>query len=86
MNLTVEKRVHLTQEKADRLGKLAAEKGITEGALLEKALDILFAVTEGSWPDDRSFWSTLSSDSLDRVWDNPEDARYDNWKELYGVR
>ena len=32
---------------------------------------------------DQSGWSLLSEAALQRVWDNDEDARYDNWKELY---
>ena len=31
-------------------------------------------------------WYTLISQAaLARVWDNDEDAIYDNWRELYGV-
>lgn len=33
----------------------------------------------------RETWSSISEESLHRVWDNDEDALYDNWKELYGA-
>lgn len=29
---------------------------------------------------------TESMERLEEVWDNPEDAIYDNWRELYGVQ
>jgi excisionase family DNA binding protein len=28
----------------------------------------------------------LSEESFARTWDNPEDAAYDRWREIYGVR
>ncbi len=31
-------------------------------------------------------WHQLGMSRLEEVWDNPEDAIYDNWKQLYGVR
>ena len=31
------------------------------------------------------WWTLVSELSLRRVWDNGEDAIYDNWRELYGV-
>ena len=31
-------------------------------------------------------WATLSQEAFDRDWDNSDDAVYDNWRELYGVR
>ena len=30
-------------------------------------------------------WSAMSLDAFEQDWDNPEDAVYDNWKELYGA-
>ena len=30
-------------------------------------------------------WRALSLDSFQQDWDNPEDAVYDNWREVYGV-
>ena len=34
---------------------------------------------------ERQIWSQLSEESLQRVWDNPHDAAYDDWKTLYGI-
>jgi prevent-host-death family protein len=34
---------------------------------------------------ERRNWSALSEESLMRVWDNPADAAYDDWRTLYGV-
>lgn len=33
--------------------------------------------------EERIFWSSLSEESLQRVWDNPQDAAYDDWRTLY---
>lgn len=30
-------------------------------------------------------WSHLSAPAFDADWDNPEDAIYDDWQELYGL-
>jgi len=30
-------------------------------------------------------WSQLSAAALDADWDNPEDAIYDDWEQLYGL-
>ena len=30
-------------------------------------------------------WTLLSAPAFDADWDNPEDAIYDNWQELYGL-
>jgi hypothetical protein len=32
----------------------------------------------------RQGWSCLSDAALQRVWDNEEDAVYDNWRALHG--
>lgn len=77
MSSTIEKRLHLTRDRADRLGKLAAQNGTTEDALVEKALDILFSVSDLSASDERRFWADASAKSFARVWDNEADARYD---------
>ena len=82
---TVEKRIHLSQEHADRLGRLAQSKALTEDQIIERALGILFNLAElFDEQAERQGWSFLSQSSLQRVWDNEEDAVYDNWKELYG--
>lgn len=35
--------------------------------------------------DEREEWNAASMELLEEVWDNPEDAIYDDWKKLYGV-
>jgi len=86
MLATVEKRIWLSAESADRLNRLAQSQEINENQIIEKALAILFSLTELF--DERAEqqgWSFLSEASLQRIWDNEEDAIYDNWRELYGV-
>jgi hypothetical protein len=84
MALTVEKVVHLSDTRAQRLERLAVKQGTSENALVEKALDILFDLSE-SEDAERRAWSAMSLNSLARVWNNDADAVYDNWRELYGV-
>jgi hypothetical protein len=82
----VEKHIRLSVERADRLGRLAQIHQIHEDQIIEKALDILFSLTDLlDERTERQGWSFLSEAALQRVWDNEEDAVYDNWRELYGV-
>ena len=46
MSTVVDKQVQIAAERAQRLTQLAAAKGVTENALLEKALDLLFQEQE----------------------------------------
>jgi hypothetical protein len=46
MLATVEKRIWLSTERADRLGRLARSQEISENQLVVKALDILFSLAE----------------------------------------
>ena len=86
MKEILDKTVHLSADRIERLAQLAREKHTSEDALVEKALDLLFELTgEGSVPEERHMWRDLSAKSLERVWDNDADAVYDNWRELYGV-
>jgi len=86
MPATVEKRIWLSAERADRLSRLAQTQEINESQIVEKALDILFSLTElFDERAERQGWSFLSEASLQRIWDNEEDAIYDDWRELYGV-
>ena len=82
----VEKHIQLSMERADRLNRLARLHQVGEDQIIEKALDILFTLTdlldEGS---ERQGWSFLSDAALQRVWDNEADAVYDNWRQLYDV-
>ncbi|HYU20121.1 MAG TPA: hypothetical protein VEQ11_15645 [Chloroflexota bacterium] len=78
--------IHLSADRVERLNKLAQTHQVSEDHIIERALDILFSLTEvQDASSERRGWSLLSEDSLRRVWDNDEDARYDNWRELYGA-
>ena len=82
----IEKHIRLSVERADRLGRLAQVHQIHEDQIIEKALDILFRLTDLlDERAERQGWSFLSEAALQRVWDNEEDAVYDNWRELYEV-
>jgi predicted transcriptional regulator len=82
----VEKHIRLSEEHADRLNRLAQVHQVGEDWIVEKALDILFTLTDlFNEHTERQGWSFLSEAALRRVWDNEEDAAYDNWRELYDV-
>jgi len=86
MPTAVEKRIRLSAERMDRLSHLAQIHQISEDRIIERALDILFSLTELF--DERAEgqgWSFLSEAALQRVWDNEQDAVYDNWREMYDV-
>jgi len=83
---TVEKQVHLSVEQADRLQHLAEVHQMSEDELIARALDVFFSLAQVS--DDSlegTDWALLSEESLRRIWDNDQDAVYDNWRELYDV-
>ena len=78
MALTVEKLVQLSDNRAQRLERLAVKQGISENALVEKALDILFDLSEAeSETQERKAWSALSLNAFARVWDNAADSVYE---------
>jgi hypothetical protein len=78
------KRIRLSSDRAKRLGNLAHAKALSEDQVIEKALDILFSLTDLlDEQGERQGWSFLSENSLQRVWDNEKDAAYDNWRETY---
>ena len=82
----VEKNIRISADRASHLSRLAHVKALSEDQLIEKAQDILFSLTDLlDSPVERQGWSFLSEDSLQRVWDNAEDATYDNWRELYAL-
>ena len=82
----IEKQIRLSSEQAQRLRILAHTKALSEDQIIEKALDILFSLTDLlDERTERQGWFFLSENALQRVWDNEEDAVYDNWRDLYGV-
>jgi len=83
---TVEMRIRLPADQADRLNRLTKLYQVDEGRIIEEALNILFTLTDlfGERAE-RESWSLLSEAALYRIWDNEEDAIYDNWRELYDV-
>ena len=51
---TIEKRIRLSSDRADRLSRLAQTQAVSEDRVVEKALDALFSLTE--LLDDRAEW------------------------------
>ena len=83
---TVERRIQLSADHAERLRRLTEDQRISEDQVIARAIDILFSLSDiPDAGDERRDWSALSETSLARVWDNGEDASYDNWRELYGL-
>ena len=83
---SVERRVRLSVERASHLSRFAQAHHVSEDQIIEKALDILFSLTDLLDPQaEQQGWSFLSEGSLQRIWDNDVDANYDNWRDLYGV-
>jgi mRNA interferase MazF len=86
MTARAETRVSLPEEQVRRLQAAARAQEVSEDQLIERALDILLSLTERLPPNrERAGWAALSESSLARIWDNEEDARYDDWHELYGA-
>ena len=56
--------------------ELAVPLSLEEGTEIE--IEILIS------DEDAATWQELGMNRLEAEWDNPEDAIYDNWKELYG--
>ena len=86
MPTVVEKHIRLSSGRADRLSRLAEIHQVDEDQVIERALDILFTLTDlFDERTERTGWSYLSEAALQRVWDNEQDAVYDNWRALYDV-
>ena len=82
----VEKSISMSPVHAERLSRLSDMHRITEDAVVGRALDLFFQLTEIlTGQAERREWSDLSAEALSRVWDNDKDAVYDNWRDLYGV-
>ena len=66
----VEKRIQLSVECAERLGRLSQACRIQEDQIVEKAPDILFSLTDLlDEHTERQGWLFLSEAALQRVWD-----------------
>jgi hypothetical protein len=63
----------------DRVKRLTTIERLTLAQLLLES--VLIGKSNGE-----ADWSAMSLDTFQRDWDNAEDAIYDNWRELYGVR
>ena len=72
----------LTAKDAARLARLAATSLSSEERLIALAVTVYLDICDA---DSDAEWARLSDPSLSGVWDNPDDAIYDNWRELYGV-
>ena len=66
----------------DQTWKMVSHLNNQERLLLAKMLLDSVVASEA---DEETDWQHLSLSSFTKDWDNPEDAIYDNWRELYGV-
>ncbi len=86
MSSVITKQVHLPTDYAEQLERLAQGRGVSEDALIEKGLDLLFQLAEVTEDiDDPRAWQALGLSAFERDWDNEEDAIYDDWRKHYGV-
>jgi hypothetical protein len=83
---TINKTLRLSEQAAEQLRLLAAQTGVSEDALLEGAIEILFALLSEDEQTLSESWQKLGSIALQDVWSNEVDQIYDNWKELYHVQ
>jgi hypothetical protein len=82
----VEKQFWLSAGHAALLKHIAQTRRISEEEVIEKALDVLSKLAgDVSETSEQDGWSFLSEGALRRVWENDEDAIYDNWRGMYGV-
>ncbi len=83
---TIQKEIKLPTTLADRLSRLAQQHQLSEDQIVEKALGILFSLSDVfDTRTEQAEWALASDESLRRIWDNDQDVIYDNWKELYGI-
>jgi len=82
----ITRRITLSVERSERLQRLAQVRLSSEDEVVERALDLYFQLTDFfDDKDERTQWHRLSESSLSRLWDNEQDAAYDDWRTLYGV-
>ncbi|MBI3360260.1 MAG: ribbon-helix-helix protein, CopG family [Chloroflexi bacterium] len=81
----VEVQVQLTGVEAERLTAIAAREGVSAADLIRRAIEAFLTSVAADERADDADWRALGSSAFEAGWDNPEDAVYDNWRELYGV-
>lgn len=74
--------MNLLPTNLDQTWKMIRQLNNQERLLLAKMLLDSIVATE---VDEETDWQHLSLTSFATDWDNPEDAIYDNWRELYGL-
>jgi hypothetical protein len=78
--------LRLSPAQAARLSLFAAFFHTNQQTVIERALEAFFQLNDYLDASAlRMAWRDLSDEALVRVWDNEDDAIYDNWRELYGV-
>lgn len=80
--MTVVEAVTSAQPEITVMLGLAKRFSAKERLVLAKLL--LDSIVSEDKEDDMD-WQAMSLAAFERDWDNPEDAIYDNWRELYGV-
>ena len=83
---TVTREFTLTPERSLRLQQMAKSRRASENEVIERALDLYFHLVDFFDGDtERQDWYRLSETALHNLWDNEQDAAYDDWRTLYGV-
>jgi hypothetical protein len=82
---TIQMSVALSPDRVEQLRQFAGVRRVSQDEIIARALDLYFQTASDDSGAERAAWSNLSTEPLNRVWDNDEDAIYDNWRELYGV-
>ena len=82
----IEKQFSISLDRLEKLNQFAEGHNISQDRVIEKALDILFSLTELMDESvERRGWALLSENALRQVWDNDADSVYDNWRALYAI-
>jgi len=65
---------------------MAESRRASENEVIERALDLYFRLVD-FFDDDTGHqeWHRLSEAALNNIWDNEQDAAYDDWRTLYGL-
>lgn len=60
--------------------ELATPLSLADGTEVEVEIVVPQTASSG----DSEAWQELGMSRLEEEWDNPDDAIYDNWREMYG--